>query len=278
MGFINTIFAVIDPTTQNQRALNRAVFGAKSTGARIHVYACIHSKMLADDQEELIKVETSRYQAWIDGMIAPIKDDGIEVEVEIEWNDDWRSAMGPAATNAQSDIILKNSHRKTDLRHTLLSSSDWSLFHTANCPVSLAKSKQSSGSGKILLAVDLRNSDESYDKIIDVMLDYAHAAEASYESGELHIISAYEGSDDYVHVTDLVDRTGVKKERIHVIGDRAGAAIKKCADELDAELILIGVATTSRLAGILFGSTTEWLLNHIDRDIMVIIPKGSNSG
>lgn len=270
MALINTIFAVIDPTIQNQRALNRAVFGAKSTGARIHAYACIYSSMAADDEEELGKVETSRHKAWIDEIVKPIKADGIQVDVEIEWNMDWRSAMGAAATRAASDLIIKHSHRRKKSKRMALSSSDWMLFRNANCPVILAKSERSSGSGKILLAVDLKHSEK---KMVDAMLDFARAAEESYENGDLHVISAAEGSNDYVHVTDLTKRTGVPTEKVHVIGDRAERAIAKCAEDLDAELVVIGAAKTTRLTT--FGSSTEWLLNHMDRDIEVVIP---NSG
>ena len=146
MALINTIFAVIDPTIQNQRALNRAVFGAKSTGARVHAYACIHSAMAADDSEELRKVETSRYKAWIEEIVKPIKADGVQVDVEIEWNDDWRAALGSAATRAGSDLIIKHSHRRKLSKRMALSSSDWMVFRNATCPVILAKSERSSGS------------------------------------------------------------------------------------------------------------------------------------
>ena len=271
MALINTIFAVIDPTIQNQRALNRAVFGAKTTGARIHVYACIHSAMAADDEEELSKVETSRYRAWIDEIVKPIKAQGIDVEVEIEWSNDWRAALGNAATRAGSDLIIKHSHRRKMSKRMLLSSSDWMLFRNANCPVILAKSERSSGSGKILLALDLLHSE---DRIIDAMLDFARAAEESYENGELHVVSAAERSSDYVHVTDLTKRTAVPTSRVHVIGERPERAIAQCAEDLDVELVVIGAAKTSRLTT--FGSSTEWLLNHMDRDIEVVIPKLAN--
>ena len=80
MTEINKIFAVVDPTTKNQRALNRAALGAKSTGASVHAYACVHSKVDAHKVEELIRIEMSEYQAWLEALVKPIRDDGIEVE------------------------------------------------------------------------------------------------------------------------------------------------------------------------------------------------------
>ena len=108
MTEINKIFAVIDPTAKNQRALNRATLGARSTGARIHAHACVYTEVDANQSKDIVKNEMAGYQAWIEKMVKPIRDEGIEVDVEVEWHDDWRSAMGPAATRASADLIIKN--------------------------------------------------------------------------------------------------------------------------------------------------------------------------
>ncbi len=273
MGLINKIFTVIDPTTKNQRALNRAVLGAKSTGARIHAYLCIASNVDAEHFHDFIEAETAKYQEWIDDLVKPIRADGIDIDVEIERHDDWRSAMGPAATRSGSDLIIKNAHQRSESKTTSLSSSDWSLFRSAPCPVMIAKSERSSGSGNVLLAIDPMKEDGAYEKVIDEALGFACAAVASYREGTLHVLSAYEGSDDKVNATNLAERTGVETEHVHVTGERVEEAIEKCATDIDAELIVIGVSKSPRLSGVLFGSTTEWLLNHLDRDVMVVIPQ-----
>ena len=275
MAEINKIFTVIDPTTKNQRALNRAVLGAKSTGARIHAYLCIPSNMDAEHFHDFIEAETSKYQAWIDELVKPIRADGIDIDVEIERHDDWRSAMGPAATRSGCDLIIKNAHQRSASKTTSLSSSDWSLFRSAPCPVMIAKSERSSGSGNVLLAIDPMKENSAYEKVIDESLGFARVAVASYREGTLHVLSAYEGSDVKVSAENLAERTGLETAHVHVTGDRVEEAIEKCATEIDAELIVIGVAESPRLSGVLFGTTTEWLLNHLDRDVMVVIPQNA---
>ena len=111
------------------------------------------------------------------------------------------------------------------------------------------------------------------DTTLENMSEYARAAEESYNNGELHVVCAFEGSDQYVHVTDLSRVTGVDSERCHIIGGLTERVIQETADKLDAELIIIGTSRTSKLKGLLFGSTTEWLLNNVDRDIMVVPAK-----
>ena len=91
----------------------------------------------------------------------------------------------------------------------------------------------------------------------------------------MHVLSAYAASYNKVNAPNLAERTGVETEHIHVNGERVEEAIEKCATDIDAELIVIGVMKSPRLSDVLFGTTTEWLLNHLDRDIMVVIPQNA---
>ena len=123
----------------------------------------------------------------------------------------------------------------------------------------------------MLLALNYGKWKHGHQNDLDETLAYAREAEKSYKNGVLHVLTAYEVTEDYVQAADLARLTDVPAERIHVIGDSPEQAITKCADDLDAELVILGGPNTSRLSGLLFGSTTEWLLNHMDRDVMVVI-------
>ena len=273
MTEINKIFAVIDPTAKNQRALNRATLGARSTGARIHAHACVFTEVDASQSDDIVKNEMAAYQAWIERLVKPIRDEGIEVDVEVEWHDDWRSSMGPAATRAAADLIIKNSHQRSDAHGAVLSSSDWSLFRSAPWPVMVAKSERSSGSGNVLLAVDPQMKDDVYEKVLEDSLGSDRAAVASYAGGVLHVLSVYEDSELTVNVANLARQTGVDAEHVHIMSGAPEQAIAQCAADINVELVVIGVPQSPKLSGVLFGPTAEWLLNHLDRDVMMVIPK-----
>ena len=257
MTEINKIFAVVDPTSKNQRALNRAALGAQSTGARIHAYACVHSNVDAPTAQDLMKTEIAAYQTWIEDLVKPFRDDGIEVDVEVEWQDDWRSAMRPAATRASADLIIKNSHQRAESESTALMSSDWSLFRSAPCPVMVAKSERSSGSGNVLLAIKPKTGEEDYEKVLADSLGSARAAVLSYASGVLQVLSVYEDSELTVNVADLARQTGVETEHVHIMSGAPEQAIAQCAADIDAELVVIGVPQSPKLSGVLFGPITE---------------------
>ena len=81
-------------------------------------------------------------------------------------------------------------------------------------------------------------------------LGYALAAVASYDHGTLHVLSVNERPEDNAHPDDIARRTDLPIERVVVVEDQIKAAIERRAREIDAELVVIGVAHSPRLSGI----------------------------
>ena len=50
MNEISTILAVIDPTVEDQPAMRRAVWLAKSTGAELELLVCYYNEYLSGDR------------------------------------------------------------------------------------------------------------------------------------------------------------------------------------------------------------------------------------
>ena len=273
MIVIDNIFVVIDPTINKQRTLQRAARIAKKTNAKIHAYLCIYSTKEADDQNALKETELSRYEPWLENIVAPIRAEGIDVSTQIDWIHDWRNALGAAAKQLNSDMIIKSSHKRSATKRMLMSSSDLALFKTATCPVMLVKSEESAGHHRVLAAVDAKRQGERYNHIFNAVIEYGKDVAAAYEdeNSELHIVHAYPDPEDYVHVTDVEKRTGLSGSHVHIVGEKPEQAIEKVAREIDANYIIIGLSTRSTIANRVFGNTAEWLINNLDQDILVVI-------
>ncbi|MCH7696868.1 MAG: universal stress protein [Proteobacteria bacterium] len=274
MIVIDNIFVVIDPTINKQRTLQRAARIAKKTNAKIHAYLCIHSSKEADDQNALKEAELCRYELWLKNIVAPIRAEGIDVSTQIDWRRDWQNALGAAAKQLNSDIIIKSSHKRSATKRMLMSSSDLALFETAMCPVMLVKSEESVGHHRVLAAVDAKRQDERYNHIFHAVIEYGKdvvAAAYEDENSELHVIHAYPNPEDYMHVTDVEKRTGLNGSHVHIVGEKPEQAIVKVAREIDANYIIIGLSTRSTFSNRVFGNTAEWLINNLDQDIFVVI-------
>lgn len=270
---IENIFAIIDPTSEQQPALTRAVDIARTYNARIHAYLGIYSRMETYDPAMLERVETARYKLWLDTYIEPVRSEGIRVDEYINWTPDWREAMGDAAAGLNSDLIIKPSSRRKGKSRITMTSSDTTLVRTARCPVLLTAGLEKKPSYKILAAVDPNRESERYRNLLNSILDMGRMIESTHahEGGEFHVVYAYSDSDDYMHVTDLAKAIGVDPERAHVVSGRPEEAVKKTAEKLDAYLVIIGLTTASAVTNRLFGATSDWILNNIDHDLLVMI-------
>lgn len=269
---INTIFAVIDPSTDKQYALQRAIRIAKVCDARIHAYLCISPSLESHDPEALERVERSRYTLWLEKIIDEVKDEGIDINYELEWSEDWRTTLGPAAIRAKSDFIVKSSHRHSVSKRLLMTSSDQALLETAHCSVQFVSSDVVSDLHKVLIAVDTTRTDEKYQKIYNAVVEFGKTVASSHEQGELHVVHVYSSSDDFQHVTDVARHVGVDPRYVHVNGNELEVAIAEVAENIDADIIVIGLTTRSTLANRIFGNRVDKLLNNIRRDILVVIP------
>ena len=271
---IDKIFAVIDPTNAKQRTLERAAGLARIVDAKIHAYVSIYSTMETTDQEALQQAETHRYEMWMETIVEPVRAQGLEVETEVAWNKDWRSAIAPAAEAAGSDLIIKSSRARSASERLFMKSSDLALFKTARCPVYLIKADEVDQTHKVLIAIDARRDEKKYKNIRDNIIEYGRNISSIYDDGDLHAVHSYTDQSAYVHVTDMEKLTGLDTDHVHVVGADPEQAIAKIAEEINAQIIIIGLSTKSTLRNRVFGSTGEWLLNNLNYDLLVIFPDG----
>lgn len=268
---LNRIFVVINPAAREQYALMRAAEIAKRRDAEIIAHLCIYSDLETSDPKELQEVEIARHQAWLEEHLKPVRKLGIKVTAEIVWDEDWQAEVGKAAKRVKPDLIVKTSGRSQRRRLQMLSS-DWALFERATCPVLLVNPSVAR-TNVILMTIDINREDKKYQEIADLVIQHAKSVVTTRKAEGLHVVNAYVDQDDYVHVADVAKRVGVPTKNVHVVGGQPEQAIAQVANKIKAEMVIMGLSTKSRLANRIFGYTSEWLLNNLVQDVLVIIPK-----
>jgi universal stress protein E len=270
---LKIIFAVIDPSTNKQRALDRAIRIARV--AKVSVHACVYAYSLieSNDQDALKEAELSRYQLWLDKILEETDSEGVRISSEVIWEENWRESIAESANALGCGLIVKSSRKRSASERVMMKSSDSTLFMSAHCPVLLVKTDEANPTHKILMAIDAKRDDKKYAKVLEKIIEYGKASTSAYDDSELHAVHAYSKQDDYVHVTDMERITGLDVEHVHVVGDAPEIAIGKIAGQIDAQMIIIGTSIKSSLANRVFGSTGEALLNELDYcDLMVVFP------
>ena len=269
---LDRIFCVIDPTTNNQRALDRARFVASGNNAHIHAYICIATPMAdaAEDRRALQEAEIARHEAWLERLVTPLREEGREVTTEVECRDEWRDALAPAAERAGADLIIKSAYRRSALRRRLLKTSDFILLRSANCPVLLVKTDRIGKLDRVLAAVNIAIEDDAHRQLTDRVIDIARTV-AETADAELHCVNAYSGSLNFVHPPDLAKRAGIERRQAHVGDAEPAELIAQVAEKIEAPLVVIGSVARRGVSGAVVGNTAEKILDTVPADILTII-------
>ncbi len=264
---IQRILAVIDPARNQQWALNKAVaIAAGGDDIEVVAYACVTSYLECEDVDALREAEMARFQPWLAGIIAKIDAAGVQITPRIDWDPDWREAIHIAADDIGADLIVK----RASGRASTLSNSDRRVLRTASCDVLLVKREPRAQTRRILVALNPNAKDKEHQKLDEMIVGVANRIRANQPDLEIHAVSAYRESDNFIHPPDLARRAGVDRARAHV---REGATVKvisEIARELDVDVVLIGSVARKGLAGLTIGNTAEKILGGVTSDILSV--------
>ena len=271
MPTFNKIFAVIDPTTDNQIALTRAgKIAGRNENISVHVYEAIHSSADSKDAEAMERVETARHKAWLETLVTPLRESGLEVVVEVEWTANWRDAIAPAATRAEASMIIKAANARSGAQRRLLKTADWTLLRNAPCPVYQIKKDQISDQIKILMAIDMSRDDELHVKLNEQVIAYANALFVGAEGASLHAVNSYPNSDHFVYKDDLAAKAGVDSANAHTVEGPPETVIPEVAELVEADIVIVGTAARDGIKAAVIGNTAEKILDAITTNILTV--------
>ncbi len=271
MSSFSQIFVVIDPTTDRQSALaNAERIATGAPGTSLHVYEAIYSTRDNADPEALQRVETARHRAWIDTLVKPIRDQGIGVEVEIEWTQNWRDAIAPAAARAECGLIIKAASVHSGAERRFLKTADWTLLRNASCPVYLIKKDQVEEAVTVLVALDIQVSDDLHNTLNARVLEYGSSLAGEAEGSAIHVVNAYAGANKFVYPDDLAQTTGIDLKNAHSVEGSADTVIPEVAAEINADILVIGTAKRDGIKAAVVGNTAERILDAVSTNILTV--------
>ncbi|MDZ7686672.1 MAG: universal stress protein [Gammaproteobacteria bacterium] len=271
---LDNIFCVIDPTTNNQRALTRAVSVARNADATIHAHLCfaMPAGMHVNDMESFREAELTRQTLWLDAILQPHRDEGLKIESEVQCDDNWREALVNAAREVKAGLIVRSSYRHTTLQRRVLKTTDWTLLRQAHCPVLLVKSDRVGKSEKVLVALNVMDKSKAHEKLTDNVIDHARTI-VDRSGSELFAVNAYHGRENFVHPPDLAKRVGIDRNKAYV-GE--GAPEDVIAEQLKNWRIAAGgdrLLARKGVSELVVGDTAERILDKINADVMVVMQR-----
>jgi nucleotide-binding universal stress UspA family protein len=266
---LRRIFVVINPESLVQPAFERAEWIAARTGAVLTLYCCIGENGTgADDPAAQFAVE--RTTRWLQRFADWARDYELETEVQVEWNSAWRDRLPVAARESQADLVVKTVSRHSGLGRQLRQTADWALLRKVHCPTLLIDPQRPPQPRKVLAAVKLKPDTSQYEILNHKVVAMAHRVATALE-GELHAVTVYRGDDMYFDRQRFADSCGLPRNRVHSIEASPHKGIARVAEQIGADILVIGRAhAAGDEGGSMIGDTAERIIDDIDLDLVVV--------
>ncbi len=266
---INRILAIIDPTTDIQLALSRALPMAHSTGASIHAYLCCYSALKTDHFLALKRAEIARHEAWLEKVVESANLDRINVTTQVDWDKDWREALARTTAEYDYDLIVKAAGQHSTTGRYLLKTSDWVVLRNAHCPVLLLKRESIAPVQRVLIAVNPNVEDPKHQQLIDDIIYFGKQIAADREDSELHAVCAYTGEENFTFPSELAKLVSIDESRAHCATGSPDDVIVNCANLLESELVVMGTVSRTGMDVVTKGNTAERALDRLASDVLV---------
>jgi universal stress protein E len=311
--FRNILF-VHQLAVEDTSAFERAAVLAEENAARLKVIEVIEEvtpdigvplPVLVTDALRNTLIEESREQ--MEELVAPLRGK-IDIRIEALTGTPFLEIIREVLHN-RHDLVIKAAD-KGGLITRVFGSTDMHLLRKCPCPVWLHKHGHDKPYHRILAAVDFdEHSGTERESTVNRDIMDAAASLAQREHSELYIGHAWypkgtellqtrptgltqEEINDYINETEacigrrfneLMGRAETwvghdvwreVKPQIRLVKGLARRAIPDLAEELQADLSVMGTVGHAGIAGILIGNTAETILNRIDCSVLAIKPKG----
>lgn len=296
------ILAVVDPTTEDQKALKRAAELARKTGASITAFLTIYdfsyemTTMLSSDEREAMRqsVINDRKQ-WLQEIINTLSFDNLTVDCQVIWhNRPFEQIITQVLTN-DYDIVIKGTHQHDKLKSVIFTPTDWHILRKCPCPVLLVKEHLWPKDGNILAALNIGSDDKEHNSLNDKITTEAKQL-AKVMDANVHLVNSFPGTPVNIaieipefnaneyndtmqkhHNTAMNEHAkafNVSAEQTHIREGLPEDVIQRVADDIDAELVILGTIGRTGLSAALIGNTAEHVIDKLNCDVLALKPDG----
>ena len=300
------LLVVIDPTSEQQPALERAAWLAGRTGARLELFICYYTQYLSGDRFfesrglRAAREETlERFKERLEKMAEPLRKKGLEIGTAAVWDNPLDEAIVRHAVTGGADIVFKDTHYHKPAARVIFTNTDWGLIRHCPTPLWLVKpGGRWDGDVRYMAAVDPMHEHEKPAALDDQIINAAKQLVLK-TGGEIHTFHSYDpiiavadaANSTFVPVTlpveeleakmaerhreqfnELLEFHDLSPKTAHLVPGRTPEVLPAIAREVDASLVIMGAVARNRLKRIFIGSTAEQVMDNLPCDLLVIKP------
>lgn len=299
------ILAVIDPTTEEQKALKRAIELAHKTQGKIVAFLSIYdfsyemTTMLSSDEREAMRQSLiDDRKAWLEKIIASENHQGLIISHQVVWHNRPFEPIIEQAIHHDVDIVIKGTHEHDKLKAVIFTPTDWHILRKCPCPVLLVKDHSWPENGNIVASVNVGSDESEHTSLNDIITQEAVLL-GNIIHGNVHLVNSYPGTPVNIaieipefnaneyndsmrqHHEQAMQKHATKysisAENTHVREGLPEDVIEEVSQQLDAELVVLGTIGRTGISAALIGNTAEHVIDRLNCDVLALKPEGYKS-
>jgi len=300
----NNILVFIDIDKESQPALERAAsIAQKEAGAKITLFLCCYdltfemtSLSSADERKAMQRIVIKENEEWLQSIASPYKAKGLDIYCQVHWHHRPFQAAIIEVLNNGHDLVIKSTHQHSKLSAILFTPTDWNLLRKCPVPLLLVKHHLWPENGNILCAIDCKSIQDEDHHQLNLQILKEAAAMAEIVNANIHLVNAYPSPPmnimlelpefDPINYEDGLKKFHQKtlneygqslplpEEQIHLAQGLPEDVISEIAEEIDAELVILGTIGRSGLSATLLGHTAEQVIDNLNCDLLALKPAG----
>ncbi len=235
----------------------------------------------------------AEHTVWLDRARHDFHCSGVSIHSEVVWEKHSHRAIVKKVIDLGADLVIKHVPSNTSSMSARLSSLDRNILHFVPAPVLLVKKPFPGLYARVLGAIDPLTGEKQHEALNRDIVDWSGKLVAAEKEAEFYSVSAYPnmnlsymleaGSnerdwrgemEDYCQqrLNALFEERSVIPTSRHIREGHCDRVIIDVADELHANLLVLGSVARSGLSSLFVGNTVEKILDKVDCDILCLKP------
>lgn len=304
MKGVKKILCVIDPTADDHPAMMRAAWLAQKTAASLELFICIYDEYDASmffDKEMPPNIRAQiveRCEEKLNSLSSSLQNDGVKVTTKVNWDRPLHEGIVREAINSKADIVFKDTHHHSILKRVILTNTDWNLIRTCPTPLWLVKDRELQSQPVIVAAIDPINQNDKPAALDRSILEMGRLLSETSDA-ELHAFHAYDSrlalatatGNGYIPVSlpyeefestmreqhkrrfdDAIESYQITTDRKHLVSGLTDQELNKVANDLPADVVIMGAIARNKLQRLFLGATAERVLEGLPCDMLIVKP------
>ncbi|WP_386693346.1 MULTISPECIES: universal stress protein UspE [unclassified Lonepinella] len=301
----NNILVILNPENEKQYSLARAVRLVKEQKSEFPVNITVFlpvydlsyemsALLSADEREEMHQTVVEQRQKDVLPYLEKYTDPMIIFHSRVVWSSNESEAIVAEIEANHYDLVIKYTKEEESLTSLFVTPMDWQLLRKCPTPLLMVRDGDWKHQRRILVAVNVSGDEEYHDifnkELVSLSMDLAD----QLERGNVHLVSAYPPtpmnmaidlpefhSSEYINgvrgqhlinMKALRQHFGIAEDHTHVYEGFPEEVIPQVANDIEAELVILGTVGRTGLSAALLGNTAEHVISKLKCNLLAIKP------